>query len=130
MKIALESAEGRNLFTGYGDGYVDVNGARQHGNVVVSADAITPHWCEGALEDVTEAHLERLAATRPEIVILGSGAAFRFPHPSVLAPLHRAGIGVEVMDTRAACRTYNILLAEGRRVVAALIVETPPLLVR
>jgi uncharacterized protein len=124
MKISLESTQGRNLFTGYGDGYVDVNGARHHANVAVSADAITPGWSTGTLEAVTEEHIGRVAATRPEIVLLGSGAAFRFPHPSVLAPLYRAGIGVEVMDTRAACRTYNILLSEGRRVVAALIVET------
>ncbi len=60
---------------------------------------------------------------RPEIVLLGCGARFRFPSPAVLAPLYGAGIGVEVMDTRAACRTYNILLSEGRRVVAALIVD-------
>lgn len=125
MKISLESPEGRNLFTGYGDGYVDVNGARHHANVAVAADAITPGWTAGPLEAVTEDHIGRIAAAQPEIVILGSGAAFRFPHPSVLAPLYRAGIGVEVMDTRAACRTYNILLSEGRRVVAALIVETP-----
>jgi uncharacterized protein len=123
MKISLETAEGRNLFTGYGEGFVEVNGARHRANVVVSADAIEPAWLEGPLKNLTEAHMARLADARPEIVLLGSGAAFRFPHPSVLAPLHQAGIGVEVMDTRAACRTYNILLGEGRRVVAALIVE-------
>ncbi|HEX4944663.1 MAG TPA: Mth938-like domain-containing protein [Usitatibacteraceae bacterium] len=123
MKISLEAAEGRNLFTAYGEGYVDVNGTRHRANVVVSADAVEPAWSEGPLEALTEAHMDRLAAARPEIVLLGSGATFRFPPPALLAPLHRAGIGVEVMDTRAACRTYNILLGEGRRVVAALIVE-------
>jgi uncharacterized protein len=125
MKFALETTAGRNLFTGYGDGYVDVNGTRHHANVAVSGDAITPGWAVGPLEALAEEHMERLAATRPEIVLLGSGASFKFPHPAVLAPLYRAGIGVEVMDTRAACRTYNILLSEGRRVVAALIVEAP-----
>jgi uncharacterized protein len=123
MKLSLESTQGRNLFTGYGEGYVDVNGARHRENVIVAADAVTPGWVSGALDAVTAAHLEPLAAAKPEIVILGSGAAFRFPHPEILAPLYRAGVGVEVMDTRAACRTYNILLGEGRRVVAALIVE-------
>ena len=59
---------------------------------------------------------------RPEIVLLGTGAAFSFPEPRKLASLHQAGIGVEVMDTAAACRTYNILMAEGRNVVAALVV--------
>jgi len=123
MKLSLESAQGRNPFTGYGDGYVEVNGTRHRENVVVSAQAVSPAWVSGPLAAVTAADLEPLAAARPEIVILGSGAAFRFPGPEILAPLHRAGVGVEVMDTRAACRTYNILLGEGRRVMAALIVE-------
>jgi uncharacterized protein len=123
MKISLESAQGRNLFTAYGEGYVDVNGTRHRANVVVAADSVTPGWSTGTLEALTPEHIERLAAARPEILLLGTGAAFRFPDPAVLAPLHRARIGVEVMDTKAACRTYNILLAEGRNVVAALIVE-------
>lgn len=126
MKISLEPAAGRNLFTAYGDGYVDVNGTRHQANVIVAADAVTPGWFTGNLQALGPEHLAPLAAARPEIVLLGTGAAFRFPHPSVLAPLYQAGIGVEVMDTRAACRTYNILLSEGRRVVAALIVESPP----
>lgn len=123
MKISIESTAGRNLFTGYGEGFVEVNGTTHRANVAVSADAVEPGWSEGPLESLTEANMARLADARPEIVLLGSGAAFRFPPPAVLAPLYRAGIGVEVMDTRAACRTYNILLGEGRRVVAALIVE-------
>jgi uncharacterized protein len=130
MKISLESAAGRNLFTAYGDGYVDVNGTRHHVNVVVAADAVTPGWFAGTLQALRPEHLAPLVEGRPEIVLLGTGAAFRFPHPSVLAPLYQAGIGVEVMDTRAACRTYNILLAEGRRVVAALILDQVPQNVR
>jgi uncharacterized protein len=123
MKIALDAAEGRNLFTGYGDGYVDVNGTRHHANIVVTGDDTIPGWCAGSLDALTEAHIAGLATTQPEIVLLGTGATFRFPSPSLLAPLYRAGIGVEVMDTKAACRTYNILLGEGRRVLAAVIVE-------
>jgi uncharacterized protein len=61
---------------------------------------------------------------KPEIVLLGTGATFVFPDPARLAPLRDARVGVEVMDTAAACRTYNILLAEGRNVVAALIVQS------
>ena len=64
-----------------------------------------------------------LLATSPEIVLLGTGATQRFPHPKLTAPLLRARVGLEVMDTRAACRTYNILVAEGRSVTAALIIE-------
>jgi uncharacterized protein len=64
-----------------------------------------------------------LLSNSPEIVLLGTGSAQRFLRPAVTAPLHDANVGLEVMDTRAACRTYNILVAEGRVVTAALIVE-------
>jgi len=70
----------------------------------------------------TSAKIDRIVELKPEIAIIGSGATFRFPDPARLALLHQARIGVEVMDTQAACRTYNILLGEGRNVVAALIV--------
>jgi uncharacterized protein len=123
MKIELEQVPGRNLFSGYGEGYVEVNGTRYAENVAVGADSITRGWLAGPLGALAEAHVAALAAASPEIVLLGTGNVFGFPPPAVLAPLHRAGIGVEVMDTKAACRTYNILLGEGRRVVAALIVE-------
>jgi uncharacterized protein len=79
-------------------------------------------WPASSLEELKPDHLAAIVELKPEIVLLGSGASFRFPEPSLLAPLHKAGIGVEVMDTPAACRTYNILLGEGRNVLAALIV--------
>ena len=123
MKIEREAAEGKNLFTGYGDGYVEVNGARLAANLIVSGDRLQPAWAEGGLDALTETQIEGLLEWKPEIVLLGSGTRFRFPDPAAMAPLYRAGIGVEVMDTRAACRTYNILLAEGRNVIAALIVD-------
>jgi uncharacterized protein len=123
MKIERETAEGRNLFTGYGEGYVVVNDARVAGNVIVSADKMEPDWTEGGIATLTAEHVARLLDWKPEIVLLGSGTKFGFPDPAALAPLYGARIGVEVMDTRAACRTYNILLAEGRNVIAALIVD-------
>jgi len=126
LKIERETAEGRNVFTAYGEGWVEVNGARHRSSLAVGARVIVPDWTAGTIEAVTEAEIAALAGMGPEIVLLGSGASFRFPDPARLAPLHRARIGVEVMDTRAACRTYNILLSEGRKVVAALIVEPGP----
>jgi uncharacterized protein len=122
VKIEREQAEGRNLFTGYGEGYVAVNGARHSASLVVSGDRLITDWPARALEDLMPDHLAAIVELKPEIVLLGTGAAFRFPEPALLAPLYKAGIGVEVMDTPAACRTYNILLGEGRNVVAALIV--------
>ena len=73
--------------------------------------------------ELTDAHFTPLAELRPELVLFGSGAALRFPRPAWVRRLIEAGIGVETMDTGAACRTYNILAGEGRRVVAALLVE-------
>jgi uncharacterized protein len=122
VKIEREQAEGKNLFTGYGEGYVAVNGARHSGSLVVSGERLVTDWPARALEDLKPDHLAAIIELKPEIVLLGTGATFRFPEPALLAPLYKAGIGVEVMDTPAACRTYNILLGEGRNVVAALIV--------
>lgn len=123
MKIDRETAEGRNVFTAYDEGWVEVSGQRHRANIVVSGDRIVTGWTAGGFEALQPADVAALAALRPEVLLLGSGRAFRFPAPALLAPLHAARIGVEVMDTRAACRTYNILLAEGRGVVAALIVD-------
>lgn len=110
------------MFTGYGEGYVAVNGARHSASLVVSGDRIITDWPAASLEALTADHLAAIVELKPEIVLLGTGARFSFPESSLLAALYKAGIGVEVMDTPAACRTYNILLGEGRNVVAALIV--------
>ena len=121
MKIERESAEGRNLFTGYGPGYVEVNARRIAASVVVAPDRIEENWGPATVRELSSAKLGALAELAPEIVLLGTGAKLEFPEPALLAPLYAARIGVEVMDTQAACRTYNILLGEGRKVVAALI---------
>ena len=122
MKIDRVAAEGRNLFTGYGDGYVEVNGRRLTASLIVAADKLVD-WDVRSAAELTAVHVEAVLALKPGLVLLGSGRAFAFPEPAVLMPLHRARIGVEVMDTRAACRTYNILLGEDRDVLAALIVD-------
>jgi uncharacterized protein len=122
VKIERDSPEGRNTFTGYGAGYVEVNKKRHSSSLVVSAERIVTDWPAASIEELTADHLAAILELKPEIAVIGSGATFRFPDPARLAPLHQARIGVEVMDTPAACRTYNILLGEGRNVVAALIV--------
>ena len=114
--------EGRNAFTAYGPGYVEVNGKRYTSSLVVSGDRLIADWPADSVGALKADHLAAIVQLSPEIVLVGTGAAFTFPEPGVLAPLHAARIGVEVMDTSAACRTYNILLGEGRNVVAALIV--------
>ena len=121
MKIEREQAEGRNLFTGYGEGYVAVNGTRYTASLVVSGRRVVADWPASSIADLQADNLAAILELEPEVLLLGTGATFTFPAPALLAPIYKAGIGVEVMDTPAACRTYNILLGEGRDVVAALI---------
>ena len=123
MKIEREEVQGRNMFTGYGAGYVEVNRTRYSGSLVVGAETMVTDWPLESIDALAADHLAAILEMKPEIVLLGTGAAFAFPEPARLAPLREARVGVEVMDTAAACRTYNILLGEGRNVVAALIVQ-------
>ena len=122
MKFHLQ-APAANVITGSGPGWVRVGTQEYRENVVLTPEAVTPGFAPRGLDALDEADFERLLAASPEIVLLGTGAAQRFPPPRVTAPLYRARVGLEVMDTRAACRTFNILVAEGRNVAAALIVE-------
>ena len=121
MKIEREQAEGRNMFTGYGAGYVEVNRTRYTESLVVGAEQLVTNWPLASVDALAADHFAAVMEMKPEIVLIGTGATFVFPEAGRLAPLRSAGIGVEVMDTPAACRTYNILLGEGRNVVAALI---------
>ncbi|HEX6137598.1 MAG TPA: Mth938-like domain-containing protein [Casimicrobiaceae bacterium] len=122
MKFHLQTPAA-NIVTGCGPGWVRVGSQEFRENVVLTPDTITPGFAPGGFDALTDDDFARLLQGSPEIVLLGTGAAQRFPRPAVTAPLHRANVGLEVMDTRAACRTYNILVAEGRAVSAALIVD-------
>jgi uncharacterized protein len=110
-----------NTFTGYGKGYVQVNTERRDSSLIVMPEQLLPDWPPARFEDLSADHWAALLAQRPEIVLLGTGEQQRFPRPEILSPLTEAGIGVEVMTVQAACRTYNILVAEERRVAAALL---------
>jgi uncharacterized protein len=123
LKLHLESSQAQNTFTGYGEGYVTVNGARIERSVVVLPDRILHDWPPTRFDELAAEHFEMLAGLGLEVLVLGTGARLRFPRPEVLSPLIRAGVGVEVMDVQAACRTYNILMAEERKVAAALLLE-------
>src|SRR6266566_1432252 len=121
MKIQLDTGIGRYLVRAYAPGKITVNETVYTSSLVLTPEALIADWTPRAFEELAAAHFDAIAAGKPEVVILGTGARLRFPLPACLAPLSRAGIGVEVMDTAAACRTYNILAADGRRVVAALL---------
>ena len=120
MKLHVSGPGTRNAVTGYGEGYVTVNGQRHESSVIVLPDQVMP-WDVAEFASATEADFDRLKTLDVEILLLGTGPRQRFPHPRLTAPLAAAGIGVEVMDLMAACRTFNILVAEERRVAAALL---------
>jgi uncharacterized protein len=125
LKLHLDAGGGQNQFTGYGDGYVAINGERRTASVIVLPRDPVQAWAPARFEDLAAEHFETLAARELEIVLLGTGPRLRFPHPAITRPLIEARIGVEVMDVPAACRTFNILMAEGRKVAAALVLDAP-----
>ena len=122
MKLHASGPSGVNTITGYGEGYVVVNGERRDSSLVVLPDRIES-WQVSQFEGLTESDFVFLKNLGAEIVLLGTGSRQRFPHPRLTAALAQAGIGLEVMDVQAACRTYNILVAEERKVAAALLFE-------
>jgi uncharacterized protein len=121
MKMRADRIEGQNAIARHGPEGVLVNGVEHTESVIVPWRGAVVPWHATSLESLTAEHFARIAALGPELVIFGSGARLRFPAPALLRPLIEAGVGVETMDTAAACRTYNVLLAEGRSVVAGLL---------
>lgn len=120
MKFQADASTG-NAITGYGEGWVSVNGQRFTHSLLVGPAVLAPWRCPDFAALQAE-HFEELAALDPELVIFGSGPLLRFPPPVLLGSLYARRIGVETMDTQAACRTYNFLVGEGRRAVAALLI--------
>jgi uncharacterized protein len=123
MKLHLTASDARYSFSGYGAGYVEVNGKRYQRSVIVTPERLVEPWLVSDWAALATEHFAAIVELRPSVVLLGSGARQRFPHPSLTRALIDARIGLEVMDTQAACRTYNILVGEGRAVAAAVIVE-------
>lgn len=123
MKLHLANTAGLNMFTAYGDDYVSVNNEKFAKNLILLPESIIHEWSAASLETLTAADMQKLLELGTEIVLLGTGKRLRFPPGALLRPFAPAGIGLEIMDLRAACRTYNILAAEGRKVAAALLFD-------
>ncbi len=121
MRIQLETGGQANLIRTYAAGRITVNQDSYTRSLIVLPGQIIADWPPQAFDELAATHLEALVLLRPELLILGTGQRQRFPRAELLAPLAGAGIGWEVMDTGAACRTYNILMGEGRNVAAALL---------
>lgn len=123
MKFHLATAPGVNLFSGYGDGFVAVNGVRHEVSLVVMPERIISPWDAPDFDALAPAHFEFLSGLGAEVVLLGTGARLRFPPLSLQRIFLQSGTGLETMDAMAACRTYNILAAEGRKVAAAILLR-------
>ena len=122
MKLHLERAAEQFHFTGYGTGWVAINGQRHTEPLLLLPDRVVAPWpVEGDIDRLTMDHFAALAEFRPDIVLLGTGQRFRLPGGPLIRAFNADGIGLEAMDTHAACRTFNVLLAEGRQVAAALL---------
>jgi len=121
MKLHLTQAENNNLITGYGSGFVEINKQRFNQALIVMPDKLILDWSAQDFTRLNELDFIQIATLNPEVVLLGTGSNHRFAHPKLTATLSEKGISVECMTTHAACRTFNILMSEGRNVAAALL---------
>jgi uncharacterized protein len=120
VKLHASVPSARNTFTAYGEGYVMVNGQRHESSMIVLPERIVP-WDVAGFAALKEADFQVFLELNLEILLLGTGPKQHFPHPRLTRALAEKRIGVEAMDLHAACRTYNILMVEQRRVAAALL---------
>ena len=124
MKLHLNTDANQRLFTGYGDDHVLINGHRHESSLLLSPQGIEiAPWAGLGFDQLTTEHFEWITHRELDILLFGTGNRLRFPHPSLTRALVEARIGLEVMDIGALCRTYNILIAEGRSVGAAVLIE-------
>jgi uncharacterized protein len=126
LKLHDDSLSTLHAVTGYGDHHVSIDGRELRRSLLLMPEHLDLDWGPDDFAALAQAHFAPLATLRCDVLLLGTGRRQHFPSPALLRPLIEAGRSIEVMDTQAACRTYNILMAEGRVVAAALIIETSP----
>lgn len=125
MKLHTTSTHHYQTVTAYDEAGVEINAVRFSRSLIVLPEVAPVAWPPISFDDLNTEHFAQIDAMSPDVVILGTGRRQRFVHPSLVSTLTSRRIGVECMDSRAACRTYNILMSEGRKVVLALIFENP-----
>ena len=123
MKLQSDPHSGANTITGYGDGYVEINQTPYAHAVLLSSDGAISAWPVQSFDSLEASHFAQMVELKPELILIGTGSKQRFPKPELLKSLILAKIGYQILDSQAACRTYNILVGEGRQVLLALIVE-------
>lgn len=123
MKLHPDKPNQQHVVTAYEPGSIAINGRVLAHSLLLMPDHLDEHWGPDAYAALAADHLNQLTAFPCDVLLLGTGSRQRFPAPAMLRPLIESGRGFEIMDTAAACRTYNLLVAEGRIVLAALIIE-------
>jgi uncharacterized protein len=123
MKLHPTVTKQYQTVTGYDAGGVEINAQRYTGSLIVLPETEPRDWPVSSFESLTTEHFAQILETAPDVVILGTGERQRFVHPRLTAALTERRIGVECMDSQAACRTYNILMGEGRKATLALILN-------
>ena len=123
MKLHSDDNQQYQTVTGYDASGVEINAERFNYSLLVMPEVPPRPWNVTRFEDLSAEHFQQIAADEPDVVILGTGERQRFVHPRLVASLLEKRTGVESMDSQAACRTYNVLMGEGRKVTLALIID-------
>jgi len=121
MKFAQDSQDEGYVITAYDNNAVSINGKPFQQSLIITRDKLNKNWAISSVALLQAEHIDQLLAFSPELIIIGTGDKLIFPAVDVYSGIIQHGIGVDFMDTRAACRTYNILISESRHVVAGLI---------
>lgn len=123
MKLSLDYNTSKYSIEAYERDALTINKQRYIENLVLSPDLLIESWSPTCVQDLAKAHILELIDLEPEIILLGTGDSLQFPPPEMSILALQRGIGFEVMDTGSACRTFNVLAAEDRNVVAALMLS-------
>jgi uncharacterized protein len=123
MPLSEEIISNRYSISAYSKNSITINEIEYQKSLILSATQLELGWPVNQLEMIEDQHLKQIMEFNPEVILLGTGERQKFPHPSIFAFFGEKGIGLEVMDTGALCRTFNILVAEDRAVVAAVILD-------
>lgn len=122
MELNLDTGAGRYQIRGYAKDYIQVNDQKIRHSIIVMPNQLVDPWPPHRIADLTTDYLQTIIDLRPSIVLLGSGEDLAFPDAALLNVFYQQKIGIEVMNNGAACRTYTVLMSEGRNVAAALLI--------
>jgi uncharacterized protein len=120
MKLSLDIGTAKYTIRAYESGSITVNDQKITRSAVIMPEKLLPDWAPQVISELTSAHLLEILEHQPELVLLGTGKHLTFPTPELRSVIMSRGVGLEVMDTASACRTYNILSSEDRNVAAAI----------